>query len=338
MGNVFEEDIVMGATNEPEEKIDLLIYGPAKPLIEKGFPARFVPHTLRTRDALDGITPQIAGRIRGMAVTELVRADREMLARFPKLEMVATFGVGYDHVDFNYAREHDIIVTNTPDVLTEEVADTTLGLLIATLRDFIHADRFVRDGRWDREKFPLSAGSLRDRIVGMVGMGRIGQAIARRLEASLVPVVYHSRRPASDVAYQHYPNLIEMAKAVDTLIVITPGGASTANLINAEVLRALGPRGVVINVARGTVVDEPALIAALQDGTIQAAGLDVFAQEPKVPEELRALPNVVLLPHIASASVTTRDAMDQLVVDNLKAWFDGRPPLTPVAETPFKGG
>jgi len=168
-------------------------------------------------------------------------------------------------------------------------------------------------------------------------MGRIGQAIGRRLEASRVPVVYHSRKPAADVSYPHYPDLIEMAKAVDTLIVIVPGGASTAKMINADVFKALGPRGVVINVARGSVVDEPALIAALKSGTILAAGLDVFANEPNVPDELRTMQNVVLLPHIGSASVVTRNAMDQLVVDNLKHWFAGKPPLTPVAETPVKG-
>jgi len=179
-------------------------------------------------------------------------------------------------------------------------------------------------------------GSLRDRKAGIVGMGRIGQAIGRRLEASRVPVVYHSRKPADGVSYKHYPDLIEMAKAVDTLIVIVPGGTATANMINADVMKALGPRGVIINVARGSVVDEPALIAALKSGTILAAGLDVFAKEPTVPDELRTMQNVVLLPHIGSASVVTRNAMDQLVVDNLKAWFAGKPPLTPVAETPVK--
>jgi lactate dehydrogenase-like 2-hydroxyacid dehydrogenase len=183
----------------------------------------------------------------------------------------------------------------------------------------------------------LSAGSLRDRTVGIVGMGRIGQAIGRRLEASRVPVVYHSRNPAKGVSYKHYGDLIEMAKAVDTLVLIVPGGPSTAKMINADVLKALGPRGVIINVARGSVVDEDALIAALKSGTIMAAGLDVFAMEPAVPEELRAMQNVVLLPHIGSASVVTRNAMDQLVVDNLNAWFAGKAPLTPIAETRVQG-
>ena len=221
--------------------------------------------------------------------------------------------------------------------LTEEVADVAMGLLISTLREFVKADKYLRSGLWQTQNYPLSVGSLRDRKVGIVGMGRIGQAIGRRLEASRVPVFYHSRKPAADVSYQHYPDLIEMAKAVDTLIVIVPGGASTAKMINADVFKALGPRGVVINVARGSVVDEPALVAALKSGTILAAGLDVFASEPNVPDELKTMQNVVLLPHIGSASVVTRNAMDQLVVDNLKNWFAGKAPLTPVVETPVKG-
>jgi lactate dehydrogenase-like 2-hydroxyacid dehydrogenase len=320
------------------EKIDLLVYGPNKPIVDKGFSDQFVLHPAETRADLERISPAVAGKIRGVAVTySTARCDSSMMAMFPKLEIISSFGVGYDHVDANYARDHNVIVTNTPDVLTEEVADLAMGLLIATLREFIKADRYVRSGLWTTQQYPLSAGSLRDRKIGMVGMGRIGQAIARRLDASLVPVVYHSRKPVSGVSHQHYPDLIEMAKAVDTLIVIVPGGPSTAKMINADVLKALGPRGVVINVARGSVVDEEALIAALKSGSILAAGLDVFANEPAVPDELKALQNAVLLPHIGSASVVTRNAMDQLVVDNLKAWFAGKGPLTPVAETPAKG-
>jgi lactate dehydrogenase-like 2-hydroxyacid dehydrogenase len=273
-----------------------------------------------------------------MAVTyHTMHTGKDVQAQFPKLEMIASFGVGYDHIDSTYAREHNIVVTNTPDVLTEEVADVAMGLLIATLREFVKADKYLRSGLWQTHNYPLSVGSLRDRKVGLIGMGRIGQAIARRLEASRVPVVYHSRKPAAGISYQHYPDLIEMAKAVDTLMVIVPGGASTAKIVNADVFKALGPRGVLINVARGSVVDEPALVAALKSGTILAAGLDVFANEPSVPDELKAMQNVVLLPHIGSASVVTRNAMDQLVVDNLKNWFAGKAPLTPVVETPVKG-
>ena len=324
--------------NISSEKIDLLIYGPNKPIVDKGFSDQFVLHPFESRADLDRVSPAVAAKIRGAAVTySTVRCDGGVMAMFPKLEIVASFGVGYDHVDASYAREHNILVTNTPDVLTEEVADVAMGLLIATLREFVKADRYLRSGLWTTQQYPLSVGSLRDRKVGIVGMGRIGQAIGRRLDASLVPVVYHSRNPVSSVSYKHYPDLIEMAKAVDTLVVIVPGGPSTAKMINADVLKALGPRGVIINVARGSVVDEEALIAALKSGTILAAGLDVFAKEPVVPDELRAMQNVVLLPHIGSASVVTRNAMDQLVVDNLKAWFAGKGPLTPIAETPAKG-
>jgi lactate dehydrogenase-like 2-hydroxyacid dehydrogenase len=327
----------MAAGTASSEKIDILVHGPSKPIVNNGFSDQFVLHHFETIHDLERLTPDVAAKVRGMAVTyNTVRGDAKTLARFPKLEIVSSFGVGYDHVDAAYARDHNIMVTNTPDVLTEEVADIAMGLLIATLREFVKADRYLRAGHWQTAQFPLSPGSLRDRTVGMVGMGRIGQAIARRIEASQVPVVYHTRNPVAGLSYKHYPDLMEMAKAVDTLVVIVPGGPGTAKMINAGVMKALGPRGVIINVARGTVVDEQALIAALKSGTILAAGLDVFEREPNVPDELKAMQNVVLLPHIGSASVVTRNAMDQLVVDNLKVWFAGKPPLTPVPETPVK--
>jgi lactate dehydrogenase-like 2-hydroxyacid dehydrogenase len=326
------------AANISSEKIDLLIYGPIRPILESGFPDQYIVHRAASHEQVDRLSPDVKQKLRGMAVTyHTMHTGKDVQAQFPKLEMIASFGVGYDHIDSAYAREHNIVVTNTPDVLTEEVADVAMGLLIATLREFVKADKYLRSGLWQTHNYPLSVGSLRDRKVGFIGMGRIGQAIARRLEASRVPVVYHSRKPAAGVSYQHYPDLIEMAKAVDTLMVIVPGGTSTAKIVNADVLKALGPRGVLINVARGSVVDEPALVAALKSGTILAAGLDVFANEPSVPDELKAMQNVVLLPHIGSASVVTRNAMDQLVVDNLKNWFAGKAPLTPVVETPVKG-
>ena len=326
------------AANISSEKIDLLIYGPIRPILENGFPDQFVVHRAESGEQLNGLAPDVKQKLRGVAVTyHTMHTGKAEMSQFPRLEMVASFGVGYDHIDCAYAREHNIVVSNTPDLLTEEVADVAMGLLIATLREFVKADKYLRSGLWQTQNYPLSVGSLRDRKVGFVGMGRIGQAIARRLEGSRVPVVYHSRKPAAGVSYQHYPDLIEMAKAVDTLMIIVPGGASTARIVNAEVLKALGPRGVLINVARGSVVDEAALVAALKSGAILAAGLDVFANEPSVPDELKAMQNVVLLPHIGSASVVTRNAMDQLVVDNLKNWFAGKAPLTPVAETPVKG-
>jgi lactate dehydrogenase-like 2-hydroxyacid dehydrogenase len=203
------------------------------------------------------------------------------------------------------------------------------------VREFPQAERFLRAGHWLQKGYPLTRATLRNRTVGMVGMGAIGQAIARRLDAMQVPVVYHTRRPAAGVPYRHYQNLLEMAREVDVLLVIVPGGASTQNMINAEVLDALGPDGILINMARGSVVDEPALIRALKDKTIMSAGLDVYVKEPEVPQELIAMENVVLFPHLGSASVYTRERMDQLVVDNIVAWAAGKPALTPVPETPW---
>src|SRR6202161_388134 len=226
--------------NISSEKIDLLIYGPSKPIVDNGFSDQFVLHKFETIPDLERLTPSVAEKIRRAAVTyNSVRGDAATLARFPKLEIVAAFGVGYDHVDANYAGQHNIVVTNTPDVLTEEVADIALGLLIATLREFVKADRYLRSGLWMTQQYPLSVGSLRERRVGVAGMGRIGQAIGRRLDASLVPVVYHSRNPAAGVSYKHYPDLIEMAKAVDTLVIIIPGGPAPAKLLNADDLTTL---------------------------------------------------------------------------------------------------
>jgi lactate dehydrogenase-like 2-hydroxyacid dehydrogenase len=284
----------------------------------------------------DKFFAEAAPRIRGIAcVATTEHVDGAFMTRFPRLEIVSSFGVGYDNIDAAWAGAHGITVTNTPDVLTEEVADTALGLLLCTVREFTQAERFVRAGKWARQGYPLSKATLRNRTVGMVGLGRIGQAIARRLEAMKVPVVYHSRRPASGVAYRHYPKLVDMARDADVLLVITPGGDETKNLINAEVLRALGPDGILINMSRGSVVDEPALIKALQNKTILSAGLDVYPREPEVSSELIAMDHIVLFPHLGSASVATRGKMDQLVVDNLLAWAAGKPPLTPVAETPW---
>lgn len=319
------------------EKPDLLLVGPQKPLLARGLGPAFTVHRLIEAEDREALLNRIADRVRALAVTYTnQKIDAAFMQRFPKLEIVSSFGVGYDHVDAKWAGGHGIIVTNTPDVLNEEVADTTLGLLLCTVREFPQADRFLRAGKWEQGPYPLSPATLRDRTVGIVGMGRIGQAIARRLDAFKVPVVYHSRRPQAGVPYKHYPVLLDMAREVDVLIIIVPGGAETRNLINTEILEALGPRGIVINMARGSVVDEPALIGALREKKIFAAGLDVFANEPSVPRELIEMENVVLFPHLGSASVYTRSAMDQLVVDNLLSWISGKGPLTPVPETPPK--
>src|SRR5215468_7580376 len=318
------------------EKTEVLLIGPPKPVIVNGLEEAF--NLIRFSEVKDQekFFAEVAPRLRAIACSASEeRIDAALMERFPRLEIVSSFAVGYDHIDTRWAAAHGVTVTNTPDVLTEEVADTALGLLLCTVRELPQAERYLRAGKWPQKGYPLSKATLRDRTVGMVGMGRIGQAIARRLDAMQVPVVYHSRRPAAGVSYRHYPKLIDMARDVDTLLVITPGGAETKNLINAEVLSALGPKGILINMSRGSVVDDPALITALQDKTILSAGLDVFAREPEVPAELLAMDHVVLFPHVGSASVATRERMDQLVVDNLLAWAAGKPPLTPVSETPW---
>jgi len=321
---------------DQQTKPDILVFGPPKPVVVSGLSGAFTLHKFENHRDLGRLSAAAAEKIRGVAVTDLLAVDALMLSRLPKVEIISAFGVGYDHIDVASAKQHNAVVTHTPDVLTEETADAAIGLLIATLREYVKADRYLRSGLWANQPYPLTSNSTRDRTVGLVGMGRIGKAIARRLDAMRIPVVYHARRPAEGVTYRHYPKLLDMAKTVNTLIVMVPGGASTAKMVNAEVLGALGPHGVVINMSRGSVVDEAALIDALKSGTIQAAGLDVFAKEPFVPDELKAMQNVVLLPHMGSASVLTRHAMDQLVVDNLKAWFEGRLPPTPVPETPVK--
>ncbi len=318
------------------EKPDVLLVGQRKPVLVGGLdPKVTLHHFLEAKDR-DAFIKSVGDKIRAIAVAYTAnKIDADFMQRFPKLEQISSFGVGYDHIDAKWAGAHGIVVTNTPEVLNEEVADTALGLLLCTVREFPQAERFVRAEKWPQGQYPLTKATLRNRTVGMVGMGRIGKAIARRLEAFGVPVVYHSRNPQPGVAYKYYPKLVDMARDVDTLMVIVPGGAATANMINAEVLAALGPNGILINLARGSVVDEPALIAALKNRTIYSAGLDVFAKEPQVPKELLEMDHVVLFPHLGSSTEVTRAAMDQLVVDNILAWVAGKPPLTPVPETPY---
>jgi lactate dehydrogenase-like 2-hydroxyacid dehydrogenase len=315
---------------------DVLLLGPLKPVVVNGLEAGCTLHKVAAagdRDAFMATHTDVRA-IACSATTERVPGD--FMARFPRLQIVSSFGVGYDHMDVKWAAEHGVILTNTPNVLTEEVADTALGLLLCTVREFPQAERYLRAGKWRERDYPLTQASLRNRTVGLVGMGAIGQAIARRLDAMQVPVVYHTRQPRRDLPYRHYANLLDMARDVGILLAIVPGGAGTRNMINAEVLDALGPDGILINMARGSVVDEPALIKALKEKRIMSAGLDVYAKEPDVPADLIAMENVVLFPHLGSASVCTREKMDQLVVDNILAWAARKPPLTPVAETPWR--
>ena len=315
---------------------DILVIGELPAHTDETLAGSFATHRVAEGASVEPVLAKASGTIRGIARGGFFPIDRPLFERLPQLQIIASFGVGYDGIDLEYCAGHGIIVTNTPDVLTEEVADVGLGLLLMTVHELSAAERHLRAGKWAREgEYRLTPATLRDRTVGVVGLGRIGGAIARRLDAMQVPVVYHTRHKRDDVAYRHYPDLRQMAADVDTLIVVLPGNASTRKLVDTATLKALGANGILINMGRGTIVDEPALIAALADRTILAAGLDVFANEPDVPAELIALPNAVLLPHVGSASVFTRNAMGQLVVDNLKSWFDDGKPLTPVAETPW---
>lgn len=307
--------------------VEVLAAAPLPPDTLAALDRAFVVHRL-----WQGVPDACLARVRGLAASTLAGPiGAELFARLPALEIVANFGVGYDNIDLGAAMARTVMVTNTAGVLDEEVADLTIGLLIATIRRIPAADRFVRDGRWPDGPFPLSA-SLRGRRIGICGFGGIGRAVARRLAGFALPLAYHARRQRSDVALDWYPDVAALAAASDVLIVIVPGGAATRNLIDARVLAALGPDGVLINVSRGSVVEEAALVAALDAGTIAAAGLDVFADEPHVPAALVARDNVVLLPHIGSASAVTRAAMGQLMVDNLVAWFATGRALTPVPE------
>jgi hydroxypyruvate reductase len=271
----------------------------------------------------------VAPRIRAIAGSGESKVSRELIAQLPKLEVISVFGVGYDGVDVGAARERGIEVTNTPEVLNDEVADLAIGLAIAVARRIPQADRYVREGKWPGGPMPL-ARKLSGSRLGIVGLGRIGNAIARRAEAFGMTIAYTSRNARPESPYRYLPSAEALAAEVDFLVVITPGGAGTRKLIDAKVLKALGKNGYLINVARGSVVDEAALIEALQNGTIAGAGLDVFENEPNVPPALAALDNVVLTPHVGSATWETRHAMGDLAFGNLMAHFAGKPLLSPV--------
>jgi len=316
--------------------VDLLLLKPMQPSVMEALAERFTLHRADTAPDLEAFYAEVGPRIRAMATGAQAPVDAALLARLPNLEIVASFGVGYDTIDTATAAARGVVVTNTPDVLSDEVADLTLGLLLATLRQIPQADRYLRAGHWPTKPYPLTP-TLRGRTVGILGLGRIGRAIATRLEGFGVQIAYHGRRRQADVRYAYHASLLDMARAVDVLVVVAPGGPETDGLVDAGVLAALGPQGILLNVARGSVVDEEALVAALKAGTILGAGLDVFAREPHVPADLVAMDHVVLLPHVGSGSVHTREAMGRLVVDNLVHWFSGRGPLTPVPETPWSG-
>ena len=280
--------------------------------------------------ALQALAPQI----RAIAAGGESKVSAALIAQLPALEIISVMGVGYDGVDVAAALSRGVQVTHTPDVLNDDVADLAIGLMLNAARQLPAADRYVRDGSWLQGPMPL-ARKMSGARLGLVGMGRIGQAIAQRALAFGMQVAYTSRTAKPELPYRYLPGAAQLAAEVDFLVVITPGGAATRKLVNADVLRALGKgrgEGILVNVARGSVVDEQALIEALEGGVIAGAGLDVFEAEPQVPERLRALPQVVLTPHVGSATGATRQAMADLAFSNLAAHFGGRPLLSPVPE------
>ncbi len=288
----------------------------------------FTVHRLYEAADPDAMLAEIAPKIGAIASSG--GAKRPMIEALPNLKLVAHFGVGYDPVDVDCCKEHDIRVTNTPDVLNDAVAEMTLGLMLALERRIPHGDRHVRDGKWEAGGYPLT-GELTGKTAGIMGLGRIGKEIARRLQVMKMNVVYNGRTEQKHEPYPYFADLKEMAAASDWLVVVVPGTPQTTKAVNMDVLKALGPNGALLNIGRGSVVDESALISCLSDGSLGGAALDVFEDEPRVPQALREMDNVVLQPHQGSATHKTRWGMGDLVVRNIKAHFAGEPLITPVA-------
>lgn len=309
---------------KPAMKPDLLQVGTYAPEHQAQLDAEFMPHSMEAVEA----DPALSRRIRGIVTRSNVTLPASVLERLPQLEIISTFGVGYDGLPLAAAAARGIPVTNTPDVLNTAVAELCVGMLLGLLRRLPAADRFVRDGAWMKGIMPLGT-SLSGKRVGIVGLGRIGKDIARRLEPFGVSLAYYGRSD-QHVAYRFEPNLVQLARDCDVLIVAAPGGPDTRKLINRAVMDALGPHGVLVNIARGSLVDEAELIAALEQKTLGGAALDVFEQEPLADARLAALDNVLLAPHLGSATHETRQAMMDLVMDNLRCHFSGQPLPTPV--------
>lgn len=311
-------------------KPEILVVWPNRPEQMAMLNAAYTLHRLDLASDPAALLEQVSDRITAVITTGGKGLDAGLIRQLPNLQIVASSGVGYDSIDINACTERGIIVTNTPDVLTDDVADTAIMLLLATRRHLVQADRYVRSGDWGRKgPYPLLS-AMRGKRLGIVGLGRIGQAIANRAAPMGPQIAYTGRNRKPDVEYKFEPDLKELASWADILTIATSGGTDTQGLISADIISALGPQGTLINIARGSVVDETAMIAALKTGSLGAAGLDVYWNEPNINPALWQLENTVLYPHHASATIETRGAMAQLVVDNLAAFFLGQPVLTPV--------
>ncbi len=310
---------------KPEIALVAKIFPPTQEALER----EFTCHKLYEAGDRAALLKELAPRVRALATYTAFGADRALMSALPKLELISHFGVGVDSIDLAAAQERGIAVTNTPEVLNECVADTGMALVLNALRKFPQAEAHLRSGYWEsRGGYPFTT-SLGGKTLGVLGLGRIGEAVAKRALGFGMKIRYHNRN-RKDVPYAYDPDPVTLARNSDVLMVVTPGGPATQKLVNAEVLDALGPAGYLVNIARGSVVDEPVLLKYLQEKRIAGAGLDVFADEPRVPPAFFALDNAVLLPHVASATVETRTAMGNLQIDNLRAHFAGKPLLTRV--------
>lgn len=310
-------------------KPEILVVAPWHPATLEALDREFVTHKLWLAANPKALLAACAERVRAIATSPFPRIDAALIDSLPKLEIISSFGVGVDAIDLAAARRRNIIVTNAPNAMNDCVADLTLGLIIAVSRRMCEGDQFVRAGKWLQGSLPLGR-KVSGKRLGIIGMGRIGKVIARRAAAFDMVIAYHGRHRVPDSPFIYYERLADLAGNSDFLVAILPGGKETYHLVNEEIMRALGPKGILVNVARGSVVDEAALVKCLREGALGGAALDVFEEEPKVPEALFTMDNVVLQPHVGSATHETRAAMGQLTVDNLLAHFAGRPPLTPV--------
>jgi lactate dehydrogenase-like 2-hydroxyacid dehydrogenase len=313
--------------SEPVEILQLLDYMPAT---NERLQSLYAVHRPYAVDDPEALIDAVAERVRAVTVAPPAAARRDLIARLPRLEIISLRAVGTDCVDLGAATERGIVVTYTPDVLTDCVADLGMGLVVAISRGIVEGDRYTRAGRWPREGDMHLTTALRGKTLGIVGLGRIGKAVARRAEAFGMKIAYYGRTRQNDLDYPYCAEVGELARLSDHLLLSCPGGPATRHLIDAKVLAALGPKSFLINIARGSVVDEAALVEACRDGVIAGAALDVFEQEPNVPEALFGLDNVIVQPHQASATFETRKAMGDRMIDNLLAHFAGKPALSPV--------
>ncbi|BBD99804.1 2-hydroxyacid dehydrogenase [Sphingobium amiense] len=310
------------------DRPSIVAYGSLHPYLNEELARRFTVHAVDP-DSDPSALPDAVRQARALVSFGLVGAPAAIMDALPRLELIAMFSVGYDKVDIGHARAKGIRVTNTPDVLTDDTADLAVGLLYATVRNMVANDALVRRGDWARGSIPALAGRVTGSRIGILGLGRIGRAIAARLEAA-GEILYHNRREVADAPYRYVADRIAFARACDVIMVATSGGPEAASLVDAEMLDALGPDGVIVNISRGRVIDEDALVAALAERRIAGAGLDVFVNEPHVPQALLTMEHVVLQPHQGSATRHSRRAMADMVLANLDAHFAGKPLPTPV--------